>query len=123
MCKETPALACNFGAINAAERDAHKKLASYIMAEGFTEKRELEDGYAFRYDAGDLMKVAQYVANEQLCCSFLDFEIHTRAADEAMWLYLRGQGDVKGFLDVAFQKGEIPVVGAGRVRVSELSHA
>lgn len=123
MCQETPALACNFGAIDASECDAHKKLASYIMSEGFTEKRELPDGYAFRYDASDFSKVAQYVENERLCCPFLDFEIHTKAVDDAVWLYLRGQSNAKGFLDAAFQKGEIPVVGMGQVRISELSDA
>lgn len=62
MCN-TPALACNFGAISATEREGHKALAAYVMAEGFTEKQELADGYAFRYDAADFAKVAEYVAN------------------------------------------------------------
>lgn len=123
MCQETPALACNFSAINATERHAHRKLASYVMSEGVTEKRELSDGYAFRYDAADFSKVAQYVENERRCCPFLDFEIHARATDSAVWLYLRGQGNVKDFLDTAFQKGQIPVAGMGQVKVSELSHA
>lgn len=123
MCKETPALACDFGAINATEREQHKALAGYVMSEGFTEKRELADGYALRYPAEDYPELTRYVAKERLCCPFLDFEIHTKAADDAVWLYLRGQGDVKRFLDAAFQKGEISVIGMGHVRVSELNHA
>ena len=53
---------------------------------------ELEDGYAFRHspDMDVLLAVAEFVANERLCCPFFEFGITVERAGG------RGQTDTKG---------------------------
>jgi hypothetical protein len=115
MGKESSDLACNFGAIQEGEREQHKALANYLVFEGFKEKQALADGYAFRFDESDYSKVTQYVANERLCCPFLTFEIRVEAQRGSIWLRLRGEEEVKTFLDTAFSTGEFTATGKGQL--------
>jgi len=81
-------LACNLGAIAAEERDAHVKLAERVFA-AVIESKELQTGYAFQLplETARLTEVAQWVANERLCCPFFTFTV---VVNDQLWLELTG---------------------------------
>jgi hypothetical protein len=93
-----PVIACNPGAIDPAERDAHAILSKEIFAAAtILEIKELENGYGFRLppETPMLHKAAQFIANERLCCPFFTF---TLVVGEQLWLELSGTQDVKALI-------------------------
>lgn len=91
-------LACVPGAIPAAERAAHFALAAQIFGAA-QERREVEEGYAFRWGADQLERVMRFVANERLCCPFLQFSITVEPAEGPVWLRLSGPPGTRAFLE------------------------
>ena len=90
-----PIIACNPRAIDAANRDAHVDLSKEIFAKSTVlEVKELANGYGFRLPLETPMihKVAQFIANERLCCSFFTFTV---IVNDQLWLELTGSSDVK----------------------------
>src|SRR6266496_6206359 len=90
-----PVIACNPRAIDAAERDAHVELAKEIFSSAtIQDVKELPDGYGFRLPLQTpmILKVAQYITNERLCCSFFTF---TLVVDNELWLHLTGTSEIK----------------------------
>jgi hypothetical protein len=85
---EQNVLACNLGAIDAAERGEHVARAERIFAQ-VIESRELPTGYGFRLplETPMLIEIAKWIANEQKCCPFFTF---TLVATDQLWLELTG---------------------------------
>jgi hypothetical protein len=92
-------LACVPGAIPEAERPAHFALIAELFGGAVRERRELADGYAFRFAPERLDGVMRFVANERLCCPFLEFGITVSPADGPVWLRLTGPEGTRAFLD------------------------
>jgi hypothetical protein len=93
---EKQAMSCDLTAIPAAVRRQH--LASIpAIFQAVQEVRELPDGYALRFanEPGRFMALANYVAYERLCCSFLRFAIEIEPHGGPIWLRLSGGQDVK----------------------------
>jgi len=86
-------LASDLNAIPPEQRASHQALIERLMSRLAMETRELIDGYAFRFTAGDYPEVAAYVANERLCCPFLAFEIDVGAERGPVWLRITGAED------------------------------
>jgi hypothetical protein len=91
-------LACVPGAIPAAERPAHFALVAELFGGTTRERRDVEDGYAFRFDAERLDGVMRFVANERRCCPFLEFAITVSPADGPVWLRMTGPEGTRAFL-------------------------
>jgi hypothetical protein len=90
-----PIIACNPGAIDASNREAHVDLSKEIFASStLLEVKKLANGYAFQLPMETPMihKVAQFIANERLCCSFFTF---TLIVNDQLWLELTGSEEVK----------------------------
>ena len=90
-----PIIACNPGAIAASDRSAHVDLSKEIFSTAnILEVKELANGYSFRLPPETPMihKVAQFIANERLCCSFFTF---TLIVNDQLWLELTGTEDAK----------------------------
>lgn len=90
-----PVIACNPGAIAPAERNAHVTLCKKIFSSAtIQDVKELADGYGFRLPLQTpmILKVAQYITNERLCCPFFTF---TLVVDNELWLHLTGTPEVK----------------------------
>ena len=88
-------IACNPRAIDANNRDAHVNLSKEIFSSStIQEVKELPDGYGFQLPLQTpmILKVAQYITNERLCCSFFTF---TLVVGDELWLNLTGTPDVK----------------------------
>ena len=97
MSSNTP-LACVMAAIPAAERSSHSALASALFVERVQERRDLPDGYAFRFEADALVDLARFLVNERRCCPFLSFEIAVAPNDGPVWLRLTGPDGTRELL-------------------------
>ena len=98
-------LACDMSALTADQRERQGVLGRQL-SEGALEIRELGDGYAFAHppDAGALAMMAEFVANERLCCPFFGFEISV-GGDGPAWLKVKAQGEAKGVLEAELGVG------------------
>lgn len=101
------ALACVPGAIPIGERPAHFALLSHLFGELALERRDIDGGYVFRFDAAAFDDVARFVGRERLCCPFLTFNLELSATDGTLWLRLTGPDGTRDFLSA-----ELPEVGA-----------
>jgi hypothetical protein len=94
-------IACDLTAIPADERATHSARAEQLLRVGAAEVQELPNGYAFRYAAEQYAQVAQFIANERLCCPFFTFTLEVTPAQGPLWLRITGPTEVKEFLQTA----------------------
>lgn len=91
--------ACNMTAIPPEERGLH--IAAIKAVFGAAEEvRELPDGYSFRLanEAAMLLKIADFLVKERLCCPFFGFTLRIEPEGGAVWLSLTGREGVKPFI-------------------------
>jgi hypothetical protein len=93
------ALACVPAAIAAEERPGHFALLQRLFIENVRERRDLVDGYAFRFDATEYEDVVRFVSKERSCCPFLTFRIDVPAHESSLWLSMRGPVGTRELLD------------------------
>ena len=96
--QESP-FACNMNAFSPEERRAH--IAAIADVFGAVEEiRELADGYSFRVtsETSMLLKLADFIAKERLCCPFFGFSLHLEPQGGELWLSLTGRDGVKPFI-------------------------
>jgi hypothetical protein len=92
-------IACDLTAIPAEYREQHSAIAEQLFA-AVLEIRELPDGYAFRLpeEPGMLLKAAEFVSLERLCCPFFGFVLEIEPAGGPLWLKLTGGAGVKEYI-------------------------
>ena len=92
-------IACDMSVLAPTERQTHlatsRELFSKLQA-----IRELADGYEFQLadDPNVLIKLAEFVTLEKLCCPFLNFTIEVEAEGGSVTLRLTGREGVKAFV-------------------------
>ena len=93
-------VACDWSALTTDQQERQRALIVLLRADA-EEVRELEDGYAFRHspDRDVLLAVAEFVANERLCCPFFEFGITVERGGGPVWLRLTGEGEAKAVLE------------------------
>ncbi len=91
-------------ALNRAERERYATLLDELRSV-LQEKRELPDGFAFRFPAEPVLflKLADWVTLESRCCPFLRFQLSLEQEAGPAWLRLTGREGVKDFLKNEFQ--------------------
>jgi hypothetical protein len=96
--KESP-FACDMTAIAADQRGAHLANIEEVFR-AVEEVRELPNGYAFQLsnDPHVILKAAQFIALERLCCPFFGFALEIENEGGAVWLSLTGREGVKPFI-------------------------
>lgn len=102
-------IACNPGAIDPAEWEAHEAVSKAIFSSTtILEVRELDNGYAFRLplESDLLRKTAAFIANERLCCPFFTFTLIVNAE---LWLQMTGSEAVKALI----QADILPILESG----------
>ena len=94
-----PAIACDFNAIKADEREGHETTVRQLFA-AVQGVQELPNGYAFRLptDSAILMQAADFIANQSLCCPFFRFTLEIEPDKGPVWLKLSGADLVKEFI-------------------------
>lgn len=95
-------LACVPGAIPAAERAAHFQLVRHLFSAEVRERRVIDGGYAFRFDAAAFDDIARWITNERRCCPFLTFGVEVSRAGGPVWVRLTGPEGTRVFLDAEF---------------------
>ena len=96
-------IACDLTAIPEEHREHHNATAEQLFA-AVGEIQELPDGYAFRLpeEPGILLKAAEFVSLERLCCPFFGFALEVEPAGGSVWLKLTGRAEVKEFIAGTF---------------------
>lgn len=77
-----PALACALDAIPAEQREAHVALAIDLFRRPELPRRDLPDGYEFRFPSSRIPALARFVENERQCCPFVRFELVVDGSDD-----------------------------------------
>lgn len=101
---------CDMTALEPAARERHMVTSGQLF-QAVQEVRELPNGYAFRLpnDSATLLKAAEFVADERLCCPFFGFVLELGPEGEPLWLRLTGRDGVKPFIE-AEVGDHLPVV-------------
>ena len=96
--EESP-IACDMSAIEPGERARHIANAGELFR-AVEEIRELPGGYAFRLPnySNTLVRAAEFVSLERLCCPFLGFVLEVEPEGGPAWLRLTGREGVKAFV-------------------------
>jgi hypothetical protein len=99
-------LACDLSALTAEQQERQRSLYGRLR-EDVREVRELDDGYAFRHspDREVLLTIAEFVANERLCCPFFDFALTVERGGGPVWLRMTGKGEAKHVLEAEMDVG------------------
>ncbi len=102
-CGSEAPLACDLGAISAADRARYNELRRMVAA-SVAGKRELPDGIAIQISTERiaLAQLAEWISFERKCCPFFEFRIDVAAESGPVWLSLTGRAGVKEFLSQAF---------------------
>jgi hypothetical protein len=100
---DLPALACDLGAFDAAERERHTASVERLR-QAVEAVEELPDGYALRLPASDdaIQLSADFIAYERRCCPFFNFNLEVAPDGGPIRLRITGRPGVKAFLDGAF---------------------
>jgi hypothetical protein len=93
-------VACSWSALTADQQERQRALYRQLRAD-VKEVRELDDGYAFGHspDRTVLLAIAEFVANERLCCPFFEFGLTVERDGGPVWLRMTGAGDAKRVLE------------------------
>jgi hypothetical protein len=91
--------ACVMDAIEPNKRQQHLATPEHLFR-SVNEIRELSNGYAFRLpnESEALLKAAEFISLEKLCCPFFGFTIEVEPEGGDVWLQLTGREGVKPFI-------------------------
>jgi hypothetical protein len=64
------------------------------------EKKELKNGYAFKFPGNDKMidELTEFIKTERECCDFFTFNLSISGDKSEAWLELSGDSNVKDFI-------------------------
>jgi hypothetical protein len=94
-------IACDLTAINATDREYHVTVVNRLFAtvQGV---EELPDGYGFQLPSEMLIRAAEFIARERLCCPFFRFALEIEPGSDTLWMKLSGSDEVKQFVRAEF---------------------
>ena len=94
---------CNMGALTKAELKRDKELA-HLMRAALVERKELPNGYGFRFTAESTQTLAEWTYIIAKCCQPLDYRLEIgRQPEGALWLWMTGGDGVKEFIGGEFE--------------------
>lgn len=108
LTDETPGnevvIACNPNAIPADMREQWVETGKQVYA-AVQEVQDLPDGFRFRLpgESTMLLKVAEYISNERLCCPFVRFALDVEPNGGPIWLRLTGAEGTKEYMRSIFE--------------------
>jgi hypothetical protein len=90
---------CDMNAIEPTQRKQHVATAIEVFG-AVQEIHELPTGYAFRLpnEATILLKTAEFIRREKLCCPFFGFRVEVEPEGGPLWLRLTGGDGIKPFI-------------------------
>lgn len=97
---------CDMTALTAEQRARHQALAHQLRPEvrAFV---ELTDGYGARFDsdAATLLRLAEFITLERLCCPCFTLAVEAEREHGPLWLRITGRDGVKPFIRAEFGIG------------------
>ncbi len=102
MSSNSP-LICNMNVFTPAQRDSHIENTTQLM-KTVQSIQELENGYEFTFanETELITKIAEFISNERLCCSFLQFTLNVKSQSGPISLSLIGPEGTQEFLRLEF---------------------
>lgn len=92
---------CNLAALSRAERERDAQLIP-VLRGALRERKELADGYAYRFEPGVLKEMGEWLAIVAKCCQPLSYETSVGPLPGgALWVRITGR-DAKEFIDAEF---------------------
>ena len=92
---------CNLAALSKAERERDHQLIP-VLRGALRERKELADGYAYRFEPGVLKEMGEWLAIVAKCCQPLSYETSVGPLPGgALWVRITGR-DAKEFIDAEF---------------------
>lgn len=93
-----PSLSCKLTSSELRER---KETVIASLKKQITEKKELKDGYAFKFAGTDKVidELSEFVKTERECCDFFNFNIKINGDKSEAWLELTGEEGAKEFIE------------------------
>lgn len=107
------AVACVPDAIPASARAGHFALTARLFTEAAISRKPLSNGYEIEFSTEALTSVAQFVANERLCCPFIRFDIEMQAGASALVLRMTGPAGTREVIDTELHVGRCKPLGCG----------
>jgi hypothetical protein len=93
---------CNLGALSKAERERDAQLIQ-VLHETLRERKELPDGYAYRFEAAGFKDVGEWLEIVAKCCQPLTYEVALAPQPGgAMWVRVTGKEGAKEFINLEF---------------------
>ena len=91
------ALVCK---LPSAEMHQRKLTVLASLKKQVLEKKELSNGYAFRFDGSDKVvdELTEFIKTERECCSFFTFNLSISGDKSQAWLELTGVEGAKDFI-------------------------
>lgn len=90
-------LACK---LTTPELQKRRETVIVSLKSKMTDKKELKDGYAFKFPGTDEMldELNEFVKTERACCDFFTFSISISGDKSEAWLQLTGTEGTKDFI-------------------------
>ena len=91
-------IACDMSVLSPEKREMHISTSRELFS-GLEEIQGLSNGYKFRLNMSNaIVKAADFISLEKLCCPFLNFSLEVEAENGPVWLGLTGREGVKAFV-------------------------
>jgi hypothetical protein len=96
------------GVLTPAQRESHIQTTTELI-QSVQSVQEVENGYEFTFpnESELILKIAEFISNERLCCPFLKFSLDVFSDIEPVTLTLTGPIGTREFLRAEFD-GAIP---------------
>ncbi|HYV91160.1 MAG TPA: hypothetical protein VE978_05230 [Chitinophagales bacterium] len=90
-------LACK---LTSSEMQQRKAKVLALLQKNVKEKKELENGYAYKFQGSDAMidTLTSFIKTEKECCDFFTFNLAVRGDQDFVWLQLTGPKGTKDFI-------------------------
>ena len=101
--RSTVPLACNMDVFTPAQREAHIRNSTELI-QAIQNVQGVENGYEllFPNKTEFITQIAEFIANERLCCPFLDFTLKVASDKEPVSFILTGPSGTQEFLRAEF---------------------
>ena len=86
--------------LTTSELQKRKETVVASLKDQILEKKELEDGFAFKFSGTDevLDKLTEFIKTERACCDFFIFGLSVSGDKSEVWLELTGVEGAKDFI-------------------------
>ena len=86
--------------LTGAEFRERRETVIAALRQDVLEVRETQQGYTYRFSGTDdmLLRLAEFIRTERMCCAFFTFTLTVGNAQSDIWLELSGPDGTKEFI-------------------------